>query len=87
MFFIGSFINLPCIPFFFDDAFIASHLPPLDQLPTIPKEGWREIENPEKLAIKINSSILTVEKFERIDSLQVQKMIFVEEKTGKKFEI
>jgi len=70
-----------------DDAFIASHLPPLDQLPTTPKEGWREIENPEKLAITINSSILTVEKFDRIDSIEVQKMMFIEEETGKKIEI
>ena len=62
-------------------------MPPLDQLPTVPKEGWQEIENPEKLAIQINTSMLTVEKFDRIESLGVEKMIFTEEKTGKKFEI
>ncbi len=61
-----------------DDAFIASHLPSFNEIPKIPEKGWQPIEDPEKIAINIKSTLLTIEKFERIESIGVDKMMFKE---------
>lgn len=63
-----------------DDVFIASNLPPLNELPTTPKKGWQKIDDPDKIAVNIKTTKLTMEKFDRIDSMGVEKMMVWEEK-------
>jgi len=52
-----------------DKSFIASHLPSFDELPKIPEQGWQEIEDPDKMAISIKTTFLTVKKFDRIEKM------------------
>lgn len=50
-----------------DDAFIASHLPLLDVIPNIPNKGWKIIENPDKIAVSIKGTFVTIENFDKIE--------------------
>lgn len=52
-----------------DESFIASHLPPLNELPAITEKGWQKIGDPNKVAVTIKTTFLTVEKFDRIDKM------------------
>jgi len=62
-----------------DDSFIASHLPSLNKLPKIPEKGWQEIENPDKVAVSIKTTFLTMEKFDRIKNMQSQMHVIKKE--------
>jgi len=78
---LGDFKPKECrgiIDYHNDDAFIASHLPPLDELPKNPKKGWQKIEDPDKIAVNIKTTLLTVEKFDRIKTIGVDKMFIKE---------
>lgn len=66
-----------------DDAFIASHLPSLNELPKNPKKGWQKIEDPDKIAVNVKTTLLTVEKFDRIKSMGVDKMLIKELKNNR----
>lgn len=65
-----------------NESFIASHLPPFDELPKIPEQGWQEIEDPDKIAVNIKSTFLTIEKFDRIDKMSSQ-IIVQDKESGK----
>lgn len=49
-----------------DERFIASHLPSFDEVFDIPEKGWQEIKDPEKIAINLKSTFLTIRKFDHI---------------------
>lgn len=57
-----------------DEAFIASHLPPLDEIPKIPEKDWVEIKDPKTLPIDIKGTILSVRAIQEFNANSFGKM-------------